>query len=571
MANEPPTRRLAAILAADVVGYSRLIEEDDAGTLAVLKARRRTVLEPLVAKYQGRIFKTTGDGVLVEFASAINAVQCAIELQNGMAAANGGEAEGPQIVLRVGVNLGEVMVESSDLYGDGVNIAARLESLAQAGDILVSGTAHDHVKHKIKTGFVDLGPQTLKNIGEPVRAYRVAGTPAIAATTPKADKPSIAVLPFINMSGDPEQAYFSDGIAEDIITELARSRSLQVIARNSSFQFRGSSTDIAAVRRALGVRYVLEGSVRRAGGRIRVTAQLIDAVTQSHIWAERYDREIQDIFAVQDEVTRAIVATLEGRIMVSGAEQARRKPTKEWAAYDHFLQGRDCDYRYDIHQSIANFRRATELDPDYMQAHALLAIQLCMRYLLDERGETLAEANLHAQRAMALDENSAYAQGSMGWILLRSGQIEAAGQYFRRTVELSPNEVGLAVDWANWLMYMNRPDEALRELDLLLQRDPYPPAYIWEVRGETLYFLKRYDEAIASLRKLRGDHYWGPMFLAAAFAQSGQMAEARRELAALLKAKPTTTLRTLVKGLRYADSSMTDHVLQGLRKAGLPE
>ena len=571
MGEEQVERRLAAILAADVVGYSRLIEKDDAGTLAALKSRRRTVLEPLVARYQGRIFKTTGDGVLVEFASAVNAVQCAIDLQNGMTAANGDRPEGPQIVLRIGVNLGEVMIEGSDLYGDGVNIAARLESIAQPGDILLASTAHDHVKHKIKTGFEDLGPQGLKNISEPVRAYRVAGTPSIATAAPRTDKPAIAVLPFTNMSGDPEQAYFSDGIAEDIITELARSRSLQVIARNSSFQFRGPATDIAAVRRALGVRYVLEGSVRKAGGRVRVTAQLIDAATQSHVWAERYDREIQDIFAVQDEVTRAIVATLEGRIMASGAEQARRKPTKEWAAYDHFLQGRDCDHRYDTHQSIANFRRATELDPDYMQAHAWLAVQLCMRYLLDEREETLQEATWHAHRALELDESSAYAHGSMGWILLRSGQTEAAGQYFRRAVELSPNELGLAIDLANWLMYMNRLDEALRELDLLLQRDPYPPTYIWEVRGETLYFLKRYGDAIASLRKLHAGHHWGPMFLAAAFAQSGQMEEARRELAGLLKAKPAATLRSLTKGLHYADKSMSDHLLEGLRIAGLPE
>ncbi len=302
------TRRLAAILAADVVGYSRLMEQDEAGTLAALKERRKGILQPLVARHQGRIFKVTGDGVLVEFASAVNAVQCAVDLQQSMAAANAGQVEDRQIVLRVGVNLGDVMIEGSDLYGDGVNIAVRLETIAEPGGIIVSGTAYDQVKNKIKAGFDDAGSQSLKNIAEPVRAYRVADTAAVAVSAhkPGADKPSIAVLPFANMSGDPEQQYFSDGITEDIITELARYRSLFVIARNSSFQFRGPSVDMAAVRRRLGVRYIVEGSVRRSGNRLRVTAQLIDAATETHLWAERYDRDVRDVFAVQDEVARTL-------------------------------------------------------------------------------------------------------------------------------------------------------------------------------------------------------------------------------------------------------------------------
>jgi len=379
------------------------------------------------------------------------------------------------------------------------------------------------------------------------------------------------VLPFNNMSGDPEQQYFSDGITEDIITELARNRTLFVIARNSCFQFRGPSVDIAAVRKALGARYVVEGSVRKAAGRVRVTAQLIDAATQNHLWAERYDRDIQDIFAVQDEVSRAIVATLGGRLTASGAEQARRKPTKDWVAYDCYLQGRDCDYRYDVMQAIAFFRRAIKLDPDYVHAHAWLATQLCLRYLLDDEQTTLDEAAAHAEKALALDENDVYAHDSMGWVAHRRQQRDLAGQHFQRAILLNPHDVGVGVDWANWLMYSGRLDEALRYLDLLLERDPYPPTYIWEVRGQTLYFLKRHAEAIAALQKMHVDHFWMPMFLAAAHAQSDQLAPSRQALADFVKARPKATLGWVSRRIAYSDEQQRDYLLDGLRKAGLPE
>ena len=284
MAEEAFQRRLAAILAADVVGYSRLMETDEAGTLGALKARRKGVLDPLVAKHHGRVFKVTGDGVLVEFGSAVNAVLCAVELQRGMAAANGDQPEGRHIVLRIGVNLGDVMVVGSDLYGDGVNIAARLEALAEPGGILVSGTAYDHIKNKIKAGFEDLGIQNLKNIDEPVRAYRVSGVPIGKSSVLKsgADKPSIAVLPFTNMSGNAEQDYFTEGITEDIITELSRFNGLYVIARHSSFAYRGRSVDARQIGRELGVQYLLEGSIRVVGARARITAQLVDTNGGSH-------------------------------------------------------------------------------------------------------------------------------------------------------------------------------------------------------------------------------------------------------------------------------------------------
>ena len=344
MADERVHRRLAAIVAADVVGYSRLMERDEAGTLAALKARRRDVLDPLVARHHGRIFKVTGDGVLVEFASAVDAVQCAVDLQHGMAAANKDQPEDRHLVLRVGVNLGDVMVEGSDLYGDGINIAARLETLAEPGVILVSGTAHDHVRNKVAVDFDDLGAQNLKNMIEPVQVYRVSGTatPRSQAAVDKplaSSKPSIAVLPFVNMSGDPEQEYFADGITEDIITDLSRWQSLAVSSRNSTFQFKGKSVDIQRIGRELGARFLVEGSVRRMGERIRITAQLIDVETGNHLWAERFDRAMADLFAVQDEVVRTIVGTLVGRVYASGAERARRKPPSSMVAYDHVLRG----------------------------------------------------------------------------------------------------------------------------------------------------------------------------------------------------------------------------------------
>jgi adenylate cyclase len=335
-------RKLAAILAADVVGYSRLMAQDETGTLSALKARRKEVLEPLVARYKGRTFKVAGDGALIEFASAVNAVECAVELQRGMAEANSGAPEDRHIVLRIGVNLGDVMVEGGDLYGDGLNIAARLEGITEPGGILVSGTTYDHAKNKVKAVFEDLGVQALKNITEPVRVFRVrpdgvgeAQRPAVALP----DKPAIAVLPFTNMSGDPEQEYFSDGITEDILTELSRFRSLLVIARNSSFAFKGKATKVEEIAKELRVAYVVEGSVRKAAGRIRITAQLIDAANGTHLWAERYDRDLEDIFAVQDEVVRTVVASVAGRVDVAGAEVAKRKPPESLVAYDYVLRG----------------------------------------------------------------------------------------------------------------------------------------------------------------------------------------------------------------------------------------
>jgi adenylate cyclase len=444
MAETRAQRRLAAILAADVVGYSRLMEVDEAGTLAALKARRREVLDPRVAKHQGRIFKVAGDSVLVEFASAVNALQCAVDLQQGMAAANAGQPEALHIVLRIGVNLGDVIVEGSDLYGEGVNIAARLEAIAEPGGVLVSGTAHDHVRNKVKVNFDDLGVQVLRNIAEPVHAYRVSGTPRVVVAAVKAtsDKPSIAILPFTNMSGEPEQEYFSDGITEDVITDLSKVSALGVIARNTSFQFKGKSVDVRQIARQLKVSHILEGSVRKAGGRVRITAQLNNGASGEHVWAERYDRDISDIFALQDEISEAIVKALKLNLLPKEKMAIERRGTSNLDAYDLYLIARQyyatCNYgNRQGHETIIRLcRSATAIDANYARAWALMAIaQMNLRF----SGGTVGESGLEAaERALALDMNLAEAHAARAWALTESGRYGDASDEIEAAIRLDP-------------------------------------------------------------------------------------------------------------------------------------
>jgi TolB-like protein len=584
MAEERIQRRLAAILAADVVGFSRLMGADESRTLTALKSRRKDVLDPLVARYRGRVFKVTGDGVLVEFGSAVNAVQCAVDLQQAMAAANSDQPNDCHIVLRIGVNLGDVMVEGGDLYGDGVNIAARLEAIAEPGDILVSGTAYEHIKSKVNIGFDDLGTRALKNIVEPVRAYRVAGTPRASAAAPKAaaEKPSIAVLPFNNMSGDTEQEYFSDGITEDIITELSRFRSLFVIARNSSFQYRGKSIDIRQVARELGVSYAVEGSIRRAGNHIRITAQLIDATSGNHLWAERYDRDLQDIFAVQDEVVRAIASAVEGRVATSGAELAQRKPPRQMAAYDYMIQGREHANRGDASLAETALRRAIEIDPTYAQAHAWLTLALLAKaisrsdVMFDESGAILDpaiydEALACGRNAIALDDSNEVAHATLANVYIQCKRHEQAALHLDRASALNPNSFAVAAIRSYLLITLGRAAEALAMLDAALPYDPYPPSGFWEFRGLALYQLRRYENATAEFMKMTPGDHWRHAYLAASYAMAGQSGRATEEMAFYLKKSPRSSLRFWAATETYKDQASLDHLLEGLRKAGLPD
>jgi adenylate cyclase len=375
------TRRLAAILAADVAGYSRLMGADEEGTLERLKALRRELLDPKIAEHRGRIVKTTGDGMLVEFASVVDAVRCAVEMQQAMPEWNTGVSADSRIELRIGINLGDVIVEGDDLYGDGVNIAARLEALAEPGGICLSGAAHEQVRDRLDIAFVDLGEQQVKNITRPVRTYNAVlgassrAAPPVSAPLPLPDKPSLAVLPFQNMTGDTEQEYFVDGMVEEITTAIARLPWLFVIARNSAFTYKGKPVDVKRVAQELGVRYVLEGSVRKAGSRVRITGQLIDTTTGAHIWADRFDGGLDDIFELQDQVASSVAGAIEPKLRQSEIERARRKPIANLTAYDLYLRALAQSYRFTeegFAEAVVLARQALAIDPSYAPAAAMV-------------------------------------------------------------------------------------------------------------------------------------------------------------------------------------------------------
>jgi TolB-like protein len=572
-------RRLAAILAADVVGFSRLMEVDEAGTLAALKSRRRGVLEPLVARHQGRVFKVTGDGVLVEFASAVNAVQCAVDLQQAFADANKELPEERQIVLRIGVNLGDVMVEGSDLYGDGVNIAARLEALAEPGGILVASTAHDHLGTKVKIAFEDIGVQTLKNIAQPVRAHRVTGMPAVSIAAPKplSDKPSIAVLPFTNISGDPEQEYFSDGITEDIITELSRFDGLSVIARNSSFQFKGKAVDVKEVGRKLGARFIVEGSVRKLGNRVRITTQLIEAATGNHLWAERYDRDLAELFAVQDEVVQAISAAIPGQIDRAAVAQIRKQPTANLTAYDCELRGRWAFLHLADGLSVALdwYKQAVAADAGYALAHAGLGMTYMFGIL--SLGLSPEEARAlgiqHARQAVILDEGNCKVNACAAYTYHIAGEHKLARKHAERAVALNPNDPFALYAMGCALSYTGEPEKAIEWIMNSARLDPFAPD---DQRLDTLcdcyYMLHDY----AKLLEIRETYQNVPAFLqivlAAALGQVGRLEDARAAVSEYERTKPTGhDLQALIKNwmrmcLRTEDR---EHWLDGFRKAGI--
>jgi TolB-like protein/class 3 adenylate cyclase len=574
-------RRLAAVLAADVVGYSRLMEQDESDTLARLKAWRKEVLEPLVAQHQGRIFKFTGDGALVEFGSAVNAVTCAIDLQHGMAAANANIAEARHMVLRIGVNLGDVMVEADDLYGDGVNIAARLEGIAEPGGIAISGTVFDYVKNKTKAGFEDLGPQTLKNIAEPVRVYRIIDTPRVAIPASKGvtDKPSIAVLPFTNMSGDPEQEYFSDGITEDIITELSRFRSLLVIARHSSFAFKGKAVTVQQVGRELGVEYVLEGSVRRLGTRVRITAQLIDARTSAHIWAERLDRDMDDLFAMQDEVTERIVTTIAHRLERTEQERAAGKRPEAMRAYDYILRARAIisETAEANQQARALYERALILEPTSTLALTGLAwshvIDWVSRWSVPV-DDALERAHKLARQALALDNTDYRVHHLLGYILTGRRQYPEALAHCQQAMALNSNDADGTAHMGNLLSTMGRFFEAVDLFKRAIRLNPLHPAWYLYGIGLAHYGARHYEEAVAPLRAAinRFPTYITPRrHLAAVYAQMGRLDEAGSEIEALLKLDPSLCIALYRERMRYEKVEDLEHYLDGLRKAGLPE
>jgi TolB-like protein/class 3 adenylate cyclase/Tfp pilus assembly protein PilF len=578
-------RKLAAILAADVAGYSRLMAEDESDTLARLRRLRAEVLEPKIAQFHGRIVGSAGDSLLVEFASAVEAVKCTVELQEELEGRNAGLPEERRMAFRMGVNLGDVIAEDGTIHGDGVNVAARLEKLAEPGGICIARSIYDQVKSKLDCAYDDLGEQRVHNIAEPLRVYRVkpakqfAGAGSRKPTTggsELADRPSIAVLPFTNMSGDPEQEFFSDGITEDIITELSRFHSLFVIARNSSFLYKGQAVNAVEVGRTLGVRYVAEGSVRRAQDRVRVTAQLIDARTGAHLWAERFDRQLEDIFAVQDEVTRRIVTSIAPVLAGDSLQLAKRKPPEDMRAYDYYLHAKalvDTPLAdTDLKQARDYCDRAIQLDPSYARAHAYKALSYTVGILIIE-AEDLAEwrrqALLGAEDALAMDPMDSLSHWAMGEAAFMVKQYDRSLGHFARAISLNPNDADMLAIAAFVHSACGDPDTGLRHLEMALERNPSSPAWYNWTRAGSLYMAGRYEDAAAALELFGRPNAGVLRWRAAILVKLGRIEEARRAMQSLLALKPDLTVGKALAFFDYLPCHR-DYV-DCLRQAGLPE
>jgi TolB-like protein len=579
-------RKLAAILAADVVGYSRLIEQDEAGTLAALWDRRRSILNPLVALHKGRIVKVMGDGVLVEFASAVNAVQCAVELQQKMAEANIGLDQERAIVLRVGVNLGDVAVENGDLYGEGVNIAARLEAIASPGSTCISGTVYDQVKGKLNLEFEDFGRQQLKNITEPVRVLVVRqdrSSPVEKPALALPEKPSIAVLPFQNMSGDVDQEYFADGIVEEIITALSRFRHLFVIARNSSFIYKGRAVDVKQIGRELGVRYVLEGSVRKAGTRVRIAGQLVDATTGAHLWAERFEGALEYIFDLQDQVTVSVVGAIAPKLEQAEIERSKRKPTDSLDAYDYYLRGIACVHRWSREgstEALRLFNKAIELDSDFAAAYGMAARCYSQRKVsgwMTDRQNEAAEAERLARQAAELGRDDPIALCAAGMALAYVvGDLDEGAALIDRALSLNPN---LAWAWlfSGWVrVWLGQPEVAIEHEAKAMRLSPHDSAFFNMQAATALahFFAGRYVEALSWVeRAIRAqpNHIIALCTAAATSALLGRNGEAKTALVRLRQLDPALRISNLEEVIPIRQPEHFAIWAEGLRKAGLPE
>jgi adenylate cyclase len=579
-------RRLAAILAADVAGYSRLIGADEIGTLSRLKALRAEVIDPKIAEHHGRIVKITGDGLLVEFASVVDALRCAAEIQATVAESSAPLPAEKRIDLRIGINVGDIVVEDGDIFGDGVNIAARLEGLAEPGGICVSARVQEDTTGKLDLAFEDLGGQQLKNISRPVRVFRV-GVQRVAPSSqshlalPLPDKPSVAVLPFTNMSADPEQELFADGIAEDVITALSRYPSLFVIARNSSFTYKGRAIDVKEIGRELGVRYLLEGGLRKAGSRIRVTTQLVEAETGKHVWAERYDRDLADIFAVQDEITEAVTIAIAPAIAEAEQQRAMRKPPgnlDSWAAYQRGLWHSSKATAEDNALAQRFFQQAIDLDSTFSAAYVGLAIAQAQAgdFQTLSRAEIMSSTAALARRAVALDGADAEARSLLCSTLWARGDYEGALAEAERALAMAPNLAFAHHMFGTTLIFSGRAKEGVAALERSIRLDPRHPRS--EVRLNQmalgLYFFRDYagaaevaKRAIRSYPDFPNPYRW----LAAALGQLGRIAEAKEALHRAIAIVPGAFERNVRDRPPWMRPEDHAHMLEGLRKAGWRE
>ena len=592
MAEERVQRRLAAIFAADMVGYSRLMEADEEGTIARQKAHRRELIDPKIGEYHGRIVKLMGDGMLVEFASVVDAVRCAVEVQQAMAEREAEMPDDLRICYRVGINLGDIVIDGDDILGDGVNVAARLEGLAEPGGICVSDMVQQSVEGKLELTFEDLGTQQVKNIKKPIQVYRVkldgAATPAGDApmyekqTLALPDKPSIAVLPFANMSGDPEQEYFSDGITEDIITELSRLRWLFVISRNSSFTYRGKAVDVKRVARELGVHYVLEGSVRRAGNRVRISAQLIDAPADRHVWAQRYDRDLEDIFALQDEIGSQIVSTVNVEIGDTEQERVSRKQPGNLDAWELYQRGMWHLWRLDKpdrEEARSFFSKAVDLAPTFASPHAGLSYLGCLDVLF---GTTelaplaLAEALQAGTKAVELDDRDAFARFALGRTHGYLGNADAAIAESEKAVQLSPSFALAHYGLGYNRMWFGQAAEAIPAFNTAIRLSPHDPVRwaFYTMKGWCHFQLDEHPVAEAWMRRALQEgsiELWPYLGLAAALVEQGRMAETQVVMGDLARVRPALSVSTVIGMLPHMAADYSERLVAALRAAGLPE
>ncbi|HEY8874860.1 MAG TPA: adenylate/guanylate cyclase domain-containing protein [Stellaceae bacterium] len=587
-------RRLAAIMAADVAGYSRMMGEDEEGTLAALKAIRRELADPKIAEHRGRIVKTTGDGVLVEFASVVDAMRCAAEVQRAMAERNAGVSPAKRIEFRIGIHQGDIIIDEGDIFGDGVNLAARLEGLADPGGVCVSRVVRDEVRDKLDVSFDDLGEQQVKNIARPVRAFAVrfgpqasrlhaCETQAVQAPLALPDKPSLAVLPFQNMSGDPEQEYFADGMVEEITTAIARLPWLFVIARNSAFTYKGKAVDVKQVARELGVRYVLEGSVRKGGNRVRITGQLIDAATGNHIWADRFDGALDDIFDLQDQVASSVVGAIEPRLRQSEIERAARKPTASLDAYDLYLRALAQTYRHteeSFGEAVLLARQALVIDPSYAPAAAMVGWCRMMQRvqgwgaLSDEdvaEGVRLARQALEGER----DDPDTIWQAAYTLFFL-AGETTMAEAMLDRALAVNPNAALAWVVRGNIHALRNRPEAAIEACDRARRLSPFDPFGYMNAVSTALAHLaaRRFEQAIEwADRTLHDQPRFATAFRVKAVANAhlGRLDEARADLGRLLAIDPRLTIAAVRVLFASAAPEFVELYVTGLRLAGLPE
>ena len=593
------TRKIAAILVADIVGYSRLAGADEDRTLSRLRGLRSDLIDPAIDAHHGRIVKRTGDGNLIEFRSVVDAVRCAVEIQNAMVERNAGVPPERRIEFRVGIHLGDVVEESDgDLMGDGVNIAARLEGIAAPGAICLSEDAYRQAKGRLDLTVTDLGPTRLKNIAEPIRVYSLeVGAPAEAKPAVPAepnaqektslglaqpDKPSIAVLPFQNMSGDPEQEYFADGISEDVITGLSKLRWFFVIARNSSFRYRGKGIDLKRAARELGVRYVLEGSVRKGGNRVRITAQLIDAATGNHLWADHFDGDHSDVFALQDEITKKVVGAIEPRLLEAESLRSQQRSPKDIDAWDMVMRANSLFWRLthtECEAAIAILRRAVELHPDYAPVQSMLAFMLLMtRWVVRTSSEVepgVEETAKLAARAAQLDDSDPWAHLALAWVALAQRQTNEAVDEYRRALELNPNFAAARGYLGLALALDGRSDEAIENIEQAMRMSPRDPqnSLFNSALAVAHYLAGRYTEAVGIARRssqLREGLIAGNRILIASLAQAGRIDEARAALQRLKETHPNISIAWIEKYVPYTAEPMAKFVA-GMRKAGVPE